>query len=146
VCAFCAEWGGWLNVEIKSNAIQYPGIEQAVLNLIRAYGLEQRVFVSSFNHYSLQRLHTLAPELPTAILYSEMLYRPWEYASRFGTRGLHPHFRTVTAEMVAEAQLAGAAVRPWTVDEVTDLTAMVAAGVDAIITNRVDRALAVIGT
>ena len=109
-------------------------------------GLERRVFVSSFNHYSLQRLHTLAPELPTAILYSEVLYKPWEYAGSFGVQGLHPHFRTVTAEMVAAAQAAGVAVRPWTVDDAADLTAMVAAGVDAVITNRVDRALAVIGS
>src|SRR5690606_10627019 len=124
---------------IKANIGGPQGLEEAVIRLVSAYGLERRAFISSFNHYSLWHLHELAPELPTAILYSEPLFEPWEYAGRIGAQALHPQFRTVTAALVTAAQAAGVSVRPWTVDEEADLERLLAAGVDAVITNRVDR-------
>lgn len=39
------------NIEIKSDVVIYPGIEQAVLKLVVERRLENRVAVSSFNHY-----------------------------------------------------------------------------------------------
>ena len=53
-----------------------------------------------------------------------------------GFRSVHPFVTTVTAELVDLAHAAGLAVNVWTVNAPHDLEAMVALGVDAIITDR----------
>lgn len=141
VCEFCASWGGLLNVELKNSYIEYEGLEAAVLKLVQEYGLARQVLVSSFNHYSLKRCSGLMPELPTALLYSARLYEPWTYARSIGAAALHPMYRTVDEALVLGAHAAGVAVRPWTVDDDGTLSRMTNLGVDAIITNRPDRAL-----
>lgn len=64
------------NIELKTSIFEYPGIEEKVIALIRAYGLSDRVILSSFNHYSLLRVKALAPELPCGILYECRIAEP----------------------------------------------------------------------
>lgn len=124
-----------LNIELKNGIVPYEGMEEAVIRMVREYGMERRVVLSSFNHYSIVRLTALAPEIERAILYAEGLYRPWEYAAVVGARSLHPHYLAVTPEIVMNARLAGVKVRPWTVNGDEDYRRMAKAGVDAVITN-----------
>jgi glycerophosphoryl diester phosphodiesterase len=56
---------------------------------------------------------------------------------------VHPFVTLVTADLVAQAHAAGLAVNVWTVNAPADLAAMVALGVDAVITDRLGDALAV---
>ena len=49
------------NVELKTNVYEYPGIEQKVWDRIRAFGLEDRIIISSFNHFSVLRMREIAP-------------------------------------------------------------------------------------
>ena len=54
------------NIELKTGIFEYPGIEQAVYSLIDAYKLQSRVIISSFNHYSVQRMKAIDPALKSA--------------------------------------------------------------------------------
>ncbi|MGI6543014.1 MAG: glycerophosphodiester phosphodiesterase [Limnochordia bacterium] len=145
VCAFVADWGGWFNIEIKTTHRRYDGIEQKVLDLIRAYNIVDQVFISSFNHESLRLVRELDPSIATAALYSEQLHEPWNYVKTFSANALHPAHRTVTAEVVSKAHAAGIAVRPWTIDDLEAGRMFFNYGVDAIITNRPDLMLQVLG-
>ena len=51
------------NIEIKSGVYYYEELEEKTLELVRGYGLEKKVFFSSFNHVSLIRLKELAPDI-----------------------------------------------------------------------------------
>jgi glycerophosphoryl diester phosphodiesterase len=62
-----------------------------------------------------------------------------------GFRAVHPFVASVTPELVARAHEAGLAVNVWTVNAPDDLRAMVALGVDTVITDRVADALAIAG-
>jgi glycerophosphoryl diester phosphodiesterase len=53
-------------IELKTAIFEYGGFEQKVFDLVRAFGLSDRVVLSSFNHYSLLRCKNIAPELPAA--------------------------------------------------------------------------------
>ena len=55
---------------------------------------------------------------------------------------MHPFVTLVTEDLVAQAHAAGLAVHVWTVNAPADLAAMVALGVDAVITDRLGDALA----
>lgn len=124
-----------LNIELKNGIVPYTGMEEAVIHLIRQYGMEHRTVISSFNHYSIVHLSKIAPDVETAVLYMEGIYEPWNYALPLGAKALHPYFYAAVPEIVIGAQNAGMKIRPFTVDEESDLKKMIAMGVDAVITN-----------
>ena len=130
-----------INIEIKSGVVLYPRIEEKLVELVRRRGVQRKVIFSSFNHYSLVALKKLAPEMSIGLLYVGALVDPWHYALRIGAEALHPVHYTVFREFVAGAHAAGVQVNPWTCDSPGDIHRVLAAGVDALITNDVALAL-----
>jgi glycerophosphoryl diester phosphodiesterase len=132
-----AEFQGMhINIEIKSGVILYPGIEKAVLNLVSKYKLEEKVLISSFNHYSLAECKKINPETGTGILYMAGLYEPWDYAKKLGCYSIHPLFYGVQPEIIQGCKKNGLAIYAWTVDDLTHMKALLQGGIEAIITNR----------
>lgn len=138
-----------VNVELKNGIEPYPGLEEDVEAVVSSSRLAdeagERVVYSSFNHRSLARLDRLGTRVPLGVLHVEAMVRPWVYAASFGARALHPMALTVLPEEVAQAHEAGMAVHVWTVDDPDAVRTLAAAGVDAIITNVPDVALAALG-
>ncbi|MGO4180913.1 glycerophosphodiester phosphodiesterase [Paenibacillus sp. MCAF9] len=128
-----------LNIELKNGIIQYPGLEQKVIDIVRAFGMADRIILSSFNHYSLLLCKQLAPEIRTGVLYMEGLYRPWEYAATLQADALHPFKYAVTPEWTASAAAHGIAYHPFTVNDAEEMERLLNAGVDGIITDYPDR-------
>ncbi len=125
-----------VNVEIKSGEIIYGGIEEKLTALAKAMNVEDRVFYSSFDHYSLMRLRAVNPQARTAPLYSEAMYAPWRYAKAIGAQAIHPAHITVNFEdYVTLANEAGILVNVWTVDDPARIAELARQGVNAIITN-----------
>jgi len=133
-----------LNIELKNGIVLYQGLEEKVIAVVRAYGLTERVILSSFNHYSMAHSKQLAPEIRTGVLYMEGLYEPWVYAKRIGATALHPYHYAVFPEWVAEAGAQGVIYNPFTVNEPADMKRLLAAGVAGIITDYPDRLAALI--
>ncbi|MBL5871984.1 glycerophosphodiester phosphodiesterase [Bacillus sporothermodurans] len=128
------------NIEMKNGKIMYPLLEEKVIQLIRDYRYEERIIISSFNHYSLVRCYQLAPELETAPLYSDGLYMPWIYAKAIHSKGLHPNFKAAPNMIIQEAMANGIAVRPYTVNKESDMERLIAIQCSAIITDYPEKA------
>lgn len=131
----------WINIELKNGPIFYPLIEEKVLDLVLKYQLQERTILSSFNHYSLVKLHQLQPEIETAILFMEGLYEPWDYARSIGASSLHCFLPVATPELLQGAQQKGTPVRPFTVNEDAHIYALMRGGCSAIITDWPEKAL-----
>jgi len=129
----------WVNIEIKDGFILYPGIEEALVEKIKEYHLQERVLISSFNHYSIVKIKKLAPDFKTAVLYLEGLYQPWDYARNLGATALHPEKNVIFPEVVRAAHQAGMKIYPFTVDEKKEMRRIIAMGADGIMTNVPDR-------
>lgn len=134
-----------INIELKSGPILYPGIEEKVIRAIYEFHIQDRVILSSFNHYSLQTVKKLAPELPIGLLYMAGLVEPWHYALRLQAQALHPLYFNIIPELVAGAHAHGLKLHPFTVDDEPAMRLMVQLGVDGIITNRPADLLRVLG-
>ncbi|RSK29377.1 glycerophosphodiester phosphodiesterase [Bacillus sp. HMF5848] len=106
-----------INIELKNGIIEYPTLEEKVLELINEFQIENRVIISSFNHYSLKKCKIISKNVETAILYMEGLYEPWSYATTVEANALHPYIPAATAEITRKAQLNGFSVRPFTVND-----------------------------
>ncbi|WP_419874964.1 glycerophosphodiester phosphodiesterase [Candidatus Pristimantibacillus sp. PTI5] len=128
-----------LNIELKNGSIPYLGIEEKVIRMVRDYRMTERVIISSFNHYSLVACKQLAPEIRTGILYMEGLYRPWDYAASLQADALHAYKLAVTQEWAAEAAAHGIVYHPFTVNDPSEMEALIDAGAAGIITDYPDR-------
>ena len=132
-----------INIEIKSTMVIYPGIEQAILDVVAESPMRDRVFYSSFNHYSLLKIRELDPRSRIAPLYSTGLAYPWKYVASLGAEGVHPFFLNLTSadqmvpglDPIAEFHRHGIVVRAWTVDDPRTLLWLFDHNVDAVITN-----------
>ncbi|MDR1807162.1 MAG: glycerophosphodiester phosphodiesterase [Propionibacteriaceae bacterium] len=132
-----------INVEIKDSVIPYYGLGEKVSELVDEFGLEQRVTLSSFNHCSLAWLRQNGSMVRTGVLFSDVLFEPWNYAAQIWATALHPDFHYVdyVFNLIDEAHIALLDVNVWTVNEPGDIDRMIGRGVDAIITDFPERVL-----
>ena len=131
-------------VEIKHGPVHYPGIAGRVVAVVRAAG-HSAVTVSSFDHTVLREVRTTSPSLETAVLYTARPINPLRLAQDAGAAFLHPHWHYLTPEAVTSAHRADLRVETWVVDDLTDLTHVVAMGVDGVMTAHPERLRAVLG-
>ena len=132
----------WINIEIK-NLPEDPdydsdhGLSVAVAGLIAAYDAAERVIVSSFNIGSVDRIHSLDQEIPTAWLVwggadpGSLIERSAAHA----LKAIHPNDLLVDRPFVERAHAAGLEVNVWTVDDPERVLQLAEFGVDGIITN-----------
>lgn len=136
------EWNMVINLELKNSVVFYEGMEERVLELAREKGVEDRVIYSSFNHYSMRKIKRLLPSARVAFLYSDGILDAAEYAGKNGAFAIHPSLGNMDypdVDVVRECHGRNVRVHVWTVNEEADMERMKAAGVDAVITNYVER-------
>ena len=131
--------GVTLDIEIKNAPIYYAGIEDKVVQLLEAHQMLDQVVVISFDHHAVARVKALAPEVMTGVLYAARPIDCVALARQASADAVLPHHAYVVAEDVAQAHAAGLYVAPWTADDTTTATELIAKGVDAIATNYPDR-------
>jgi glycerophosphoryl diester phosphodiesterase len=108
---------------------------ELMLAMIRKHGLERRVIVQSFDFRTLKTMRRLAPEIRLSAL---LAYAPQDFvasAHECGATIVSPQFKLVTPEKVKAAHDAGLQVVPWTANTPAEWEPLIAAGVDAIISD-----------
>ena len=128
-------------IEFKTAIFPYDGVEEKVLSMIDAFGLSDRVILSSFNHYTLLRCKALRPALPCGLLYECRIAEPQRYANELGMQYLHPDYRFLDDAELAKYEAAGVKTNPWTVDREEDMHYLLGQkekNIHAIMSNRVD--------
>lgn len=124
-----------INIELKNGPIFYPGLEERVLEIINITGLKEKIIISSFNHYSLNKIKELDPDIKVGILYMAALYQPWEYAKRLGAVAIHPYYQSISPEIISKCHIKGIMVNVFGVNDRKSLKKMIKIGVDSIITD-----------
>jgi glycerophosphoryl diester phosphodiesterase len=138
-------------IELKADDAALAARTVGEVEAARAAG---RVALASFEHSVLAAVRRLAANLPTSASTREVRGLLWR--ARFGTTVRHPPYRVVqvpetrgttrivTPAFVRAAHRAGVAVQVWTVDAADDMRRLLDWGVDALITDRPDVAVAVV--
>ena len=130
------------DVEVKSLP-QHPELSpqpeefaRLVLQKIREHRIEDRVTVLSFDFRVLVAMRALAPAIRLSAL-TEADPRAFAAiaAEAADAEVVSPDFHLVTGEKVAAAHAAGLQMVPWTVNQPADWDRMIAAGVDAIVSD-----------
>lgn len=135
-----------INVELKTGICFYDGLAERVLELTGRMGLVDKVWFSSFNHYSICKLKELNPKVKTGLLYSDGICDPVGYAIMATGNGspvdaLHPAWYNLQYPgVVDKAKVKNMKVHVWTVNSEEHARVCFEKGVDAIITNYPDLA------
>lgn len=106
-----------------------------VLAEVRKHHLESRVILQSFDFRTLHEMKKIAPEIALSALYSGDSKDFTAIAREAGAGIVSPEFHLMTPQQVRAAHAAGLQVVPWTADTTEDWDRLIAAGVDAIITD-----------
>lgn len=90
-----------VNLEIKNGPRYYVGLVGRVVEIVRRYSAQERVLLSSFDHYALQEAARLAPEMARAALYAARLTIPAAVAASVASDMVHLDAAYVTAQDMA---------------------------------------------
>jgi glycerophosphoryl diester phosphodiesterase len=123
------------NIELKTGVFEYLGIEQAVYDMIKKYGLQDRIIISSFNHYTVMRMKALAPELKYGMLSDTWIYNAGAYVKSLGAQCYHPNYHNLVQPVVDECKSHGIEMNCWTVNTPEDVIDLAQKEVDTIIGN-----------
>lgn len=143
-----------VDIELKTTD-RKAALAEAVVEAVRRRGLVDRVMVSSFDPYLLGEVRRVEPAIARGLLVSDFESSDLAWHERRALANLlltgvaQPDLVMPSAELLTEGWLAwlraqGYRVMVWTVDDPAALRRWVEAGVDGVITNTPDRALAAV--
>ena len=134
-----------INIEIKSQDVETDGVEQVIADCIQQHGMQERVWVSSFNPMALHRFRQIMPTMPLGFLIAhdspidtqaiaEQLQLTYE--------AIHPHHTMIDRKLMDDAEVKQLLVGTWTVNDLNRAKELAALGVNVIITDTPDKLLA----
>lgn len=133
-----------LNIELKTDINHYPDIVQKTLSLVDEYGLADRVFISSFNSYTILEVRERNPEIETGFLTLNAILDAGEYCKRYGVENYHPYHVMLSQADVDSAKREQVRVNAYTANKPEEIQRMIALDIEGIITNEVELALSLI--
>lgn len=128
------------NIELKTGILEYLGIEEKVWNLIQEYKVEDKVIISSFNHYSVLCMKNIAPNLKYGLLSETWLINAGKYTHELGIQCYHPVHYNLVPEVIDEIKKYGIEINTYTVNKEKDMRYLIEKGIDIIIGNFPDLA------
>lgn len=134
------------NIELKTSYFEYEGIEEKLIAMVKEFGLEDQIWYSSFNHYTVARIKKLMPEAKCGLLTDTWLMNIGEYAASQGAASANARTYFCAKEGVAaDLHAHNIALQAWTPNDAEMMQELVDAGVDVLITNYPDIAAKVLG-
>ncbi len=135
-----------VNVELKGGDLwREDGLEVEVLRVVARARAESRVIYSAFHPARLFRLRRLAPDAWVGMLHEAEQAAPLAHLyllPAVAPHAVHPHFSMVDDAYMKHARDLGMAVHVWTVNDPVEMVRLRALGVDAVITDVPDLAVA----
>lgn len=136
----CLALGLWANVEIKPCSGHERETGRIVARLARelwsASGVQP--LLSSFSGAALEEAGRVAPELPRGLLFGRIPRDWFVRMSALGCRALHCNYRRLSPVILDSAASHGVPVVCYTVNDPDEARRLLAAGVSALITDRLD--------
>ncbi len=126
------------DIEVKSEGMEKERIRlaEALIPLIRNLNIKDRIFISSFDSYLLEKIKLKDPNL----LRGQLLDKEWDESlwDQSEPDLILPHHSSVSSDWVGSLSEKKLIVIPYTVNEEKDWIRLIDAGVSGIITDRPD--------
>lgn len=130
-----------LNIEIKPEAVGDTckgGIEEKTLNMVKAFGMENYVLLSSFNYSAIRHIKQLDGNIATALLYEKAYAEgkpPSEQVRAYKANAFNCDYRELTKKWMSDLKSNQIPVFIYTVNDEVKLKKYVEWGVDGVFTD-----------
>lgn len=124
----------FMNIEIKTDNIYYPGIEQITLDAVAAAGLENQVLFSSFDLPTMEKLKALDPTKSIALIIRDVIENPIEFMKAHELVAFHLK-KTILDGQHLDIE------RPWTINTTEEMRKIVEAGYVGLFTDDFEKAM-----
>ncbi len=125
------------NIELTNYASPFDNLPEVVINIIRKYGIQSKVLISSFNPIALIRVRKIASDMMCGLLLKSSEPR-WmrKLLRRVVTyNAIHPSYDLIDNEFMQTSIASGELVNTWTVNDREKIVEMLELGVHGIITD-----------
>ncbi|MDA8262014.1 MAG: glycerophosphodiester phosphodiesterase [Actinomycetota bacterium] len=144
--------GQIVDIEIKSDPKEVGWVPSELTSrllgrFLQSYSGACEIFVTSFSETALEAFGKVASDYPLGLLTTIGADVPErsKAANALGAAYILPHHSSLDAEAIEGAHDVGLKVFTWTVDVASRISELATFGVDGVITNRIDLALAALG-
>ena len=126
-----------MNVELTNYTTPFDGLVPKVVDIIKRYQVERRIWFSSFYPQNLMRAAQLLPSVPRAQLIWPGRAGAWQrlWGRLINVQAEHPWHGDVTAESIRNAHQRHRRIHAWTVNDPAEMRRLKTLGVDGIITD-----------
>ena len=127
-----------INVELTNYSTPRDGLADKVCELVKRFGLEEKVLFSSFLPSNLKRTRNLLPDTPRGLLALGGWIGWWarSFGFNFGDyQALHPHLNDTTPQQIARVHRLKRRIHVYTVNAAEDIRRLINWNVDGIITD-----------
>jgi glycerophosphoryl diester phosphodiesterase len=127
-----------INVELTNYKTPRDGLADKVCDLVKRFGLGERILFSSFLPSNLKRTRSLLPDTPRGLLALSGWLGWWarSFGFNFGDyQAQHPSLRDTTPQQIARVHRLKRRVNVYTVNAAEDMRRLINWGVDGIITD-----------
>jgi len=109
---------------------------ELIMSVVNKYKLAKRVTIQSIDRRTLQYLHEHYPKVKTSLMVDEKV----DFDKNIEDLGFKPTVYSPTSALVGKGLVdrcheAGVKIIPWTVNTVKDMKALIALGVDGVVTD-----------
>ncbi|MCA1065920.1 glycerophosphodiester phosphodiesterase [Rossellomorea aquimaris] len=124
-----------INIELKNDLIEYPQLEDKVLELLDRKGMKYQVILSSFNGESLKKIRKLDPAIETAFLFEGVPADILTLIEPLNVNALHCDAAFAQSSMGRRVKELGMPLRVFTINTVEEFQLLKEAGVSDVITD-----------
>jgi glycerophosphoryl diester phosphodiesterase len=114
---FAAKGRCRLNLELKTAGDRYPGIERKAAELVRKYGMESEVCMTSFDHQVIKQIKHRDYGVATGLIIGGNPTLLWEQLQETGAGMISMAYEYITAQLAAVMIAQGISIVAWTVND-----------------------------
>lgn len=124
-----------VNIEIKTDVIEYENIERKVIEMVHDMQLESQILYSSFHLESVIRLKNLDSQAYVGYLMEYNYNKKRKQLDEYHITAFHPRYNYLNQERVADLKKHHIQIATWTVPTFKEYQRLKELGVDIIISN-----------
>lgn len=125
----------WLSIEVKHTEYFQEQLVKRVVELVKAFKMEEQVQIISFNHYMLAEVRKYSKKIITSAICPCRIMNPVSYLQSFDAQVLNGPGYYLTKDLIDEIHKAGLYVNGGMVDDPALWRKYAAWGVDLMCTN-----------